>query len=529
MSKPFAANLQERETSDTIVLDIVRKKGESWGIELTGEGPTEIRKVRPGGPADHAGLQPGDVILQANGINVTRFGHQQVASIIAETERLLRLKILPDESSSEEEDEEDEDGEEKFKSDFGSNRRFKANEWWCDPEAEKKIQEEREAKKIDPMDFESFSNNFDRIEKQHRKAGKKMSKAGRKSRKDYDSGDDDSDDEYARFMKMKQKMIDKGKLSESESEGENEEFAEFMRWKQQKRKAQRRGIDDWDHDNWQEAPQRPVNRSSSGYSSGSSGPVRAVQAHNVQFRGQKIEQGNFIVTHGDVQKFDKTFELGAENTFKGDKAAIAGAFTGDHNVVFQEEEGQAGGDVKGVRNRVAAGIMHFNYEDAQKEVPEEDQDKVVIYTTSLGVNRELVANCQRAIAIIRSYKVKYEERDIFNFEQHKEGLWERLELDRGSKFPPMPRIYIDGIYTGGINELEAMADCGDLRIRLQNFSKYQDRRHCQYCQATGRVICRKCNGKKVIQKNDFTELQCSSCDKDGTITCVECIESRDMF
>ena len=38
---------------------------------------------------------------------------------------------------------------------------------------------------------------------------------------------------------------------------------------------------------------------------------------------------------------------------------MAGAFTGDHNVVFQDEEGQAAGDVKGVRNRVAAGIMHF--------------------------------------------------------------------------------------------------------------------------------------------------------------------------
>ena len=71
--------------------------------------------------------------------------------------------------------------------------------------------------------------------------------------------------------------------------------------------------------------------------------------------------------------------------------------------------------------------------------------------------------------------MRYEERDIFNFEQHKEGLWERLGLDRDSKFPPMPRIYIDGIYIGGINELEATSDCGDLRIRLQHFSKFQVR------------------------------------------------------
>ena len=67
--------------------------------------------------------------------------------------------------------------------------------------------------------------------------------------------------------------------------------------------SQRRGIDDWDHDNWSAPPQRPVNRqpSSSGYSSGYSSS-NAVQGQNVQFRGQKIEQGNFIVTHNDFLK-----------------------------------------------------------------------------------------------------------------------------------------------------------------------------------------------------------------------------------
>ena len=36
-------------------------------------------------------------MLQANGINCTKFGHQQVAQIIAESEKFLRMKILPDE------------------------------------------------------------------------------------------------------------------------------------------------------------------------------------------------------------------------------------------------------------------------------------------------------------------------------------------------------------------------------------------------------------------------------------------------
>ena len=41
-------------------------------------------------------------------------------------------------------------------------------------------EEEKEAKedKPDMTDFETFSNNFDKIEKQHRKAGKAMVKGG---------------------------------------------------------------------------------------------------------------------------------------------------------------------------------------------------------------------------------------------------------------------------------------------------------------------------------------------------------------
>ena len=44
----------------------------------------------------------------------------------------------------------------------------------------------------------------------------------------------------------------------------------------------------------------------------------------------------------------------------------------------------------------------------------------MIYTTTLGVDKKLVADCNRAVTIIRHMKVQWEERDIFNFEDHKE-------------------------------------------------------------------------------------------------------------
>lgn len=73
---------------------------------------------------------------------------------------------------------------------------YTLNEQPKDAEAEKKED------KPDMTDFETFSENFDKIEKQHRKAGKAMVKGGKGgggSRRKK-GGDDDSDE------------IDSGKL-----------------------------------------------------------------------------------------------------------------------------------------------------------------------------------------------------------------------------------------------------------------------------------------------------------------------------
>ena len=85
-------------------------------------------------------------------------------------------------------------------------------------------------------------------------------------------------------------------------------------------------------DDWGKPSAQPVNRSSSsGYSSGGGqyAARQGIQGQNINYKGQQIEQGSFTITNDGIKKFDRTFELGAENTFKGDKAAVAGAFTGE--------------------------------------------------------------------------------------------------------------------------------------------------------------------------------------------------------
>jgi len=241
------------------------------------------------------------------------------------------------------------------------------------------------------------------------------------------------------------------------------------------------------------------------------------------YNGSSVDQANFIVTHDDAKKFDQDYEH--EGTFQGRNAAVAGAFTGDHNIIFDERSG----DTKGVANRVKAGIQHFNFEDIQDQVDEKDKGKVLIYTTSLGVNRVIVSECQQCVSIIMPYRVRYEERDIYVYQEYKDDLYEKLGLDDGDPFPEIPRVYIDGMHIGGLAELQAMNDCGDLRIRLQDFAKYHDRKNCPICKGHGKLICPHCQGKKTKKRAFGKDLKCGTCDKSGHVKCPECMVVREQL
>jgi len=231
-------------------------------------------------------------------------------------------------------------------------------------------------------------------------------------------------------------------------------------------------------------------------------------------RNGEIEQNSFIITKKDQQKFDEKYD--PENcVFQGGRAAVSGAFTGDHNVIRKEH------DVIGVHKRVLAGIQHFDYE----KIIENDKGKLVAYTTSLGVHRKIKWECEEVRKLFRRYRVKFEDRDIYEKPEHKVDLYERLGLDNKSPLPSLPRVYIDGVFVGGFEELNSMSDCGDLRIRLKHFPKYNYRKSCKTCNKTGKLVCTSCNGKTFRNKNRFSQLKCASCRQKGEIPCYDCLPS----
>ncbi|XP_078494689.1 uncharacterized protein LOC100181404 [Ciona intestinalis] len=396
---------------DCITVDVVRQKNEPWGVQVTGESPCYIARVKPSSPAEEAGMQVGDCIFSVNGVTVHDASHNEVVQLISESGRVARFKLLP---------------------------------------------VSNEVSKPEPDDSAFWTSAETRDDRNQRY-----------------SHSDESDEElafdhtnYEQFCKM---FDEKTKVN-----GANKEFSLMPKY----------GDDD---------------------DVGETEP-------------KTIDQSSFIITREDQKNFDANYEL--ECTFKGKKASAAGAFTGDHNVILA---GSSLEEVRGVRARVRAGIQHFSFGTEQEKIDPNDKGTIIVYTTSLGIYRSVAQQCEQARKILKGYRVKFQDRDIFNSQEHKDELYKRLGLGLGDPFPEMPRVYIDGVYIGGAGELQVMSDCGDLRIRLQEFPKYNIRSKCPTCEGTGDVICHSCKGRKSKKKNRFVQLKCSTCRQKGILQCPDCL------
>jgi len=111
-----------------------------------------------------------------------------------------------------------------------------------------------------------------------------------------------------------------------------------------------------------------------------------------------VEQSVFCITKQQQKDFDLRHQ---QNTFQGHNAVVAGAFSGDYNVVRETKSRE----IRGVVNRVKAGVQHFGHQELQEK---DLRNKIVIYTTSLGVNRLIRSECENSIKIIRGFRVKFE-------------------------------------------------------------------------------------------------------------------------
>ncbi|XP_038056958.1 glutaredoxin domain-containing cysteine-rich protein 1-like [Patiria miniata] len=189
----------------------------------------------------------------------------------------------------------------------------------------------------------------------------------------------------------------------------------------------------------------------------------------------------------------------------------------------------AKGTVRGVTNRVKAGIMNFTYKPLnhkKKAVNNDDErDKIIMYTTSMRIVRQTFEDCQFVRKLFQNHRVKYEERDLFMNSQHQQELGDRLEGE--AQEATLPIVFIDGELVGDIEKLEELNETGQLRKILERFEKNIPTSDCSECGGFRYMPCQVCSGsKRSLHRNNFTDqfqaLRCSNCDENGLQRCMLC-------
>jgi len=180
------------------------------------------------------------------------------------------------------------------------------------------------------------------------------------------------------------------------------------------------------------------------------------------------------------------------------------------------------GTVRGVKNRVRAGIATFLQDQTAKNYSESEQGRCVVYVTSIGIVRETKARCTAIRNIFRNMLIRYDERDVFMSRDHLQELTHRL----GGRAGALPQVFLHGQHLGDASTVERLNESGALRKLLKPL---QDpvlvSSICSKCGGYAMLPCPVCSGsKKSGQANLFnrTALRCTNCDEGGLVRCDLC-------
>lgn len=171
----------------------------------------------------------------------------------------------------------------------------------------------------------------------------------------------------------------------------------------------------------------------------------------------------------------------------------------------------------------------FAEEESEKLCPPGggvDNNRVVIYTTSLrGVRRTFEA-CNAVRAALESFGVVVCERDVSMDRGFREEL-ASLMAGEGDGEPVLPpRVFVKGKYIGGAEEVMRLVEEGRLGDLLRGIPRKKDRGGgCDGCGGLRFLPCSDCNGScKVVEGwgSDVVVVRCNKCNENGLVLCPIC-------
>lgn len=148
-----------------------------------------------------------------------------------------------------------------------------------------------------------------------------------------------------------------------------------------------------------------------------------------------------------------------------------------------------------------------------------NEDKIVVYFTSLRGIRKTYEDCCSVRMILRGLRVAVDERDISMDSEY------RKELQRavGGKVVSLPQVFIRGKYVGGAEEIKELNESGGLAKLLEGLPMTDPRFVCEGCGDARFVPCPNCNGsRKLFEEVEGQMKRCPECNENGLIRCPGC-------
>jgi len=178
----------------------------------------------------------------------------------------------------------------------------------------------------------------------------------------------------------------------------------------------------------------------------------------------EISSFQFFLHEKDFEEHstgDDSTSLVSEEDFAGIKDQWTRTIPEDGSLTIRSHRGT----IRGVKNRVRAGIATFLRDPSFKNFGDREQRVVVIYVTTLSILRDTWARCVKVRQILRNLLIKVDERDVFMSRENQVELMDRMAMVEVN----LPQVFVNGQYLGDADVIEKLNETGELRKILRPY------------------------------------------------------------
>lgn len=150
--------------------------------------------------------------------------------------------------------------------------------------------------------------------------------------------------------------------------------------------------------------------------------------------------------------------------------------------------------------------------------PSDEGSGVVFYSTSLRGIRKTFDDCSQVRFLLRSLKVRFEEKDVSMHRDYRDEMWKLLGGERAVP----PKLFIRGRLVGGADEVIGLHEQGELRELLQGIPLDSSTGSCGQCGNFRFIICSSCSGSCRIVVDTGKRVECTMCNENGLVRCPIC-------